>query len=54
MEFKELNLDEQISVYGGNEVSEGILFCLGAVCKGVAYFMAGAREGGYSYCKCGM
>lgn len=53
MELKELNREEQISISGGNLVSDGFWFAVGAICKGIASFCAGGSEGGYAYAKCG-
>lgn len=53
MELRELNQVELATIYGGSEASEALMYYLGAICKGFAYFASGASEGGYSYCKCG-
>jgi len=53
MELQELKQEEIVAIYGGNEISETVLFWAGAISKGLAYFASGARDGGYSYCKCG-
>ena len=53
MEQYELNQDELVNIYGGNEVTEGLLYFLGAVTKGFVYFASGAKDGGYTYCKVG-
>ena len=53
MEHKELNQEEIIAIFGGSELTEGLLTDLGIICKGFYYYFKSPYEGGYSYGKCG-
>lgn len=53
MELKELNREEQIAIYGGNQLSESLLYYAGAICKGIYNFYSMPYDGGYSLAKCG-
>jgi len=37
MKLQELSMDERLSIYGGSEASESLMFWAGAICKGVYY-----------------
>jgi len=54
MELQELKQEEIIAIYGGSEASNSLMYYIGAICKGFAYFASGTSDGGYAYCKCGM
>ena len=53
MEFKELSKEEQMSIFGGNEATDGFWYIVGLVLRALHEMgTAAQKDGGYAKNKC--